>query len=146
MAVLPYVASKMPVQVDMRHTRAIHLNIVDEKQYQELVEVAAEPHDNPDGFSVQLLATAQSDQATNQQAASESPAAQAEGQRGERPVTPTVPAAPPGDYLRPASEWWDSAGVRRQRISDTAPAGDERDRWQRTDSGTWTPPCRKDDG
>ena len=36
-AVLPYVAQKLPVQVDMRHTRAIHLNIVDDRQYQDLV-------------------------------------------------------------------------------------------------------------
>jgi len=38
--VLPYVAQKLPVQVDMRHTRAIHLNIVDERQYKELVDIS----------------------------------------------------------------------------------------------------------
>ena len=39
-AVLPYVAQKLPVQVDMRHTRAIHLNIVDERQYKQLVDIS----------------------------------------------------------------------------------------------------------
>ena len=39
-AVLPYVAQKLPVLVDMRHTKAIHLNIVDERQYKELLTVA----------------------------------------------------------------------------------------------------------
>jgi len=39
-AVLPYVAQKLPVQVDMRHTRAIHLNIVDERQYKELIDIS----------------------------------------------------------------------------------------------------------
>lgn len=29
LAVLPYVASKMPVQVDMRHTRAVHIHFDD---------------------------------------------------------------------------------------------------------------------
>lgn len=53
-AVLPYVAQKLPVQVDMRHTKAIHLNIVDDRQYQELVEIADTPTD--DGFSMQLIA------------------------------------------------------------------------------------------
>jgi len=56
-AVLPYVAQKLPVQVDMRHTRAIHLNIVDDRQYAELVEIAAEQSD-ADNLSMQLLPTA----------------------------------------------------------------------------------------
>lgn len=38
--VLPYVAQKLPVQVDMRHTRAIHLNIVDATQYTQLQQIA----------------------------------------------------------------------------------------------------------
>lgn len=38
--VLPYVAQKLPVQVDMRHTKAIHLNIVDERQYKDLISIA----------------------------------------------------------------------------------------------------------
>jgi len=54
-AVLPYVAQKLPVQVDMRHTRAIHLNIVDDRQYQELVEVAATETDNEESFNLQLI-------------------------------------------------------------------------------------------
>jgi hypothetical protein len=45
LGVLPYVGQKLPVQVDMRHTRAIHLNIVDDRQYAELVELASEPDD-----------------------------------------------------------------------------------------------------
>ena len=44
-AVLPYVAQKLPVQVDMRHTRAIVLNIVDDRQYEELVTLDAEQAD-----------------------------------------------------------------------------------------------------
>jgi hypothetical protein len=75
-AVLPYVAQKLPVQVDMRHTRAIVLNIVDERQYQELVEVAATEADDTDSFSMQLL-PATSEDAGN-----------------ETPVTPPV-AVPP---------------------------------------------------
>jgi hypothetical protein len=54
-AVLPYVAQKLPVQVDMRHTRAIHLNIVDERQYQDLVEVAATEASDDESFSLQLM-------------------------------------------------------------------------------------------
>jgi hypothetical protein len=54
-AVLPYVAQKLPVQVDMRHTRAIVLNIVDDRQYEELVTLDAEPADNEDSFSMQLI-------------------------------------------------------------------------------------------
>jgi hypothetical protein len=54
-AVLPYVAQKLPVQVDMRHTRAIVLNIVDDRQYEQLVTLDAEQPDNEDGFSMQLI-------------------------------------------------------------------------------------------
>jgi len=78
-AVLPYVAQKLPVQVDMRHTRAIHLNIVDERQYQDLVEVAA-TQDDADTFSMQLIPSAPSDDASSQE----------EGDA--TPVTPPVPA------------------------------------------------------
>lgn len=46
--VLPYVSSKMPVQVDMRHTKAIHLNIVDTTQYAQLQAIA-------DGDSAQTI-------------------------------------------------------------------------------------------
>lgn len=41
MAVLPYVASKMPVDVTIKHTKAVHLNIVDPQTYHEL-QVTAE--------------------------------------------------------------------------------------------------------
>jgi len=52
-AVLPYVAQKLPVQVDMRHTRAIHLNIVSDDQYAELQAVAQEPA--ADQMSLQVV-------------------------------------------------------------------------------------------
>jgi hypothetical protein len=51
--VLPYVAQKLPIQVDMRHTKAIHLNIVDDVQYQELVTLAETPDAN-DHMQLQL--------------------------------------------------------------------------------------------
>ena len=41
--VLPYVAAKMPVQVDMRSQRTINLNIVDSTQMQQLEQLASEP-------------------------------------------------------------------------------------------------------
>jgi hypothetical protein len=72
-AVLPYVAQKLPVQVDMRHTRAIHLNIVDERQYKDLVDVATEQQDDADSFNMTLLASATD-------------------VRSETPVTPPVSA------------------------------------------------------
>lgn len=52
-AVLPYVAQKLPVQVDMRHTRAIHLNIVDQREYQQLQAIAS-----ADEQGMQLIAGA----------------------------------------------------------------------------------------
>jgi hypothetical protein len=75
-AVLPYVAQKLPVQVDMRHTRAIVLNIVDDRQYQELVTLDAEQTDSDEGFSLQLLNGATAD---------------------ETPVTPPTPSTPTGE-------------------------------------------------
>jgi hypothetical protein len=75
-AVLPYVAQKLPVQVDMRHTRAINLNIVDERQYKELIEVAATEEQSDGAFSMQLLSGATAD---------------------ETPVTPPTPATPTGE-------------------------------------------------
>jgi len=83
-AVLPYVAQKLPVQVDMRHTRAIHLNIVDDRQYQELVEVAATQED-ADSFSMQLIPSAPSDDASDKEEGSETP------------VTPPMAARPTGE-------------------------------------------------
>ena len=74
-AVMPYVASKMPVMVDMRHTRAIALNIVDERQYQTLIEAAAEEQQSDDAFTLQLI----NGQATD-----------------DKPVTPSV-AVEPGE-------------------------------------------------
>ena len=53
--VLPYVVPKMPVQLDMRHTKAIHLNIVDERQFTELQQLASDDAADPDGLSIQLI-------------------------------------------------------------------------------------------
>ena len=39
----------------MRHTRAIHLNIVSDEQYQELVNVAQELGDDAQSISVRLV-------------------------------------------------------------------------------------------
>jgi hypothetical protein len=75
-AVLPYVAQKLPVQVDMRHTRAIVLNIVDDRQYEQLVTLDAEQTDSDEGFSLQLLNGATAD---------------------ETPVTPPTPSTPTGE-------------------------------------------------
>jgi len=83
-AVLPYVAQKLPVQVDMRHTRAIHLNIVDERQYQDLLEVAATDADNEESFSLQLLSGQTGKESATQQ-------------ESEKPVTPHVAATPTGE-------------------------------------------------
>jgi len=80
-AVLPYVAQKLPVQVDMRHTRAIHLNIVDDRQYAELAEVAAAQADTEDAFSLQLLSGTPQDSDTT----------------GDRPVTPSAAVTPTGE-------------------------------------------------
>jgi hypothetical protein len=78
-AALPYVAAKMPVMVDMRHTRAIALNIVDERQYQQLVEAAATT-DDTESFNMTLLGTATDDSETT----------------GDRPVTPPTDSTPTG--------------------------------------------------
>ncbi len=60
-SVLPYVAQKLPIQVDMRHTKAIHLNIVDERQYQELIDVAAS---DDDSINLSLAADVHDEQET----------------------------------------------------------------------------------
>jgi hypothetical protein len=78
-AVLPYVAQKLPAQIDMRMTRAINLNIVDDRQYQALVTVAAEATDDADSFSLQLLNGTADDAASN-------------AAHSESPVTPPTPA------------------------------------------------------
>lgn len=90
-AVLPYVAQKLPIQVDMRHTKAIHLNIVDEAQYHELLEVAEAPAPD-DGMNMQLIGQGiaqESDQAGS--------GTQTQGeQTGDRtPVTPPVAETAP---------------------------------------------------
>jgi hypothetical protein len=55
-AALPYVCSKMPISVDMKHTKAITLNIVDDAEYQALVEISQQPEqpDDADSFSIAL--------------------------------------------------------------------------------------------
>lgn len=96
-AVLPYVAQKLPVQVDMRHTKAIHLNIVDDRQYAELVEVAA-AEDDADSFNMTLLPSARSDDV----AGSDRPAMpDTDTEAGsDRPVTPPMAASPTGEEER----------------------------------------------
>lgn len=80
--VLPYVAQRLPVQVDMRHTKAIHLNIVDDRQYQELVDISTEPVTPEDGMSLQLIGSAIAEESDEQSA---------DAQGEQMPVTPTVP-------------------------------------------------------
>lgn len=56
-AVLPYVAQKLPVQVDMRHTRAIHLNILAEPQYREIEQLATQEQTLIEGQVLQHIGT-----------------------------------------------------------------------------------------
>jgi hypothetical protein len=53
-AVLPYVAQKLPIQIDTRHTKAIHLNIVSDEEFRELSAIAAAP--DPMSIEIQLAA------------------------------------------------------------------------------------------
>ncbi len=73
-SVLPYVAQKLPIQVDMRHTKAIHLNIVDDRQYAELVQLADDTDDSTMTIEAQLVTEAEPSSV--------------------RDVQPTVPAVP----------------------------------------------------
>ena len=163
-AVLPYVSQKLPTQIDMRQTRAINLNIVDERQYQELQAVAEEPADNDDGsFSMQLIAAQPSDTQASEHKA-ETPAAQSPptepndraiqwdifpGNKGAQrknvtslePVTPPAGEPPPGS-LKSADAWWDSLS-RTQRISD-APSAPGRGSWERVDRGGCFAPADRD--
>jgi hypothetical protein len=86
-AVLPYVAQKLPVQVDMRHTKAIHLNIVDARQYESLQQVAG---DDSSAIEAQLIEhigreAAAEDGETVEEAGSETDVLP--------PVSPTLPGA-----------------------------------------------------
>lgn len=83
--VLPYVASKMPVQVDMRHTKAIHLNIVDAGQYQQLQAIASD-----DSQAMQIVTGQAIESAIEQAEADDAQAAD----DGQRDVQSTVPAQP----------------------------------------------------
>lgn len=85
LAVLPYVAQKLPVQVDMRHTRAIHLNIVDDRQYAALVEVAADTGQPDDAMQMQVITGHVVEDDTTE----------AQQEEGESPITLAVPADAP---------------------------------------------------
>jgi len=77
--VLPYVVQKLPISVDMRHTKAIHLNIVDQREYEALV-VTATSDEQP----MQLITGA---------TVTESDATPDAQQEGETDVGPSVAAA-----------------------------------------------------
>jgi hypothetical protein len=99
-AVLPYVAQKLPAQIDMRLTRAINLNIVDDTQYQELANIAAEATDEDRSFNMQLLPNATEDSTNGSStdlAGNETPAQQLGAATGETPVTPPAPAPAKGE-------------------------------------------------
>src|SRR5262245_3149830 len=53
-AVLPYVAQKLPAQIEMRTHKAIHLNIVDETTYTELAAIAEDKPADGD-ISLQMI-------------------------------------------------------------------------------------------
>ena len=122
------------------------------------------PMDSPSNSS----ATAQTDHATNEQAARETPATQSVvtehtelGTPPTRPLTwdvtptnkpadskivsegtPVTPSAgePLPTSLQPELQWWNQlADGRRQPLKDTTPAGDDRDHWQRDGNATWAP-------
>jgi hypothetical protein len=156
-AVLPFVAQKLPVQVDLRQTRAIVLNMVTETQYEELVTLDAEQTADDDGsFSIALMPNAQTP-AHSAEPAGEATERVAQGEQTPEPqhtqtqvqgdgtpVTPPVAGEPPGS-LKSADAGWDSLATgRRQRLEDK-PAGDAPDRWQKSDHGTWAPNRRKQD-
>jgi hypothetical protein len=56
MAVLPYVVQKLPTQVDMRHTRAITVNLLDKDEY-ERVEALTIEEGETDTIEGQLVTT-----------------------------------------------------------------------------------------
>jgi hypothetical protein len=106
-AVLPYVAQKLPAQVDMRLTRAINLNIVDDRQYKELVEIAATEQDDADSFNMTLLqgnavdsetpaAQPQQERAIQWDISPGNKGAQRKNVTSVEPVTPPAPV-PPGE-------------------------------------------------
>jgi len=136
MAVLPYVASKMPVSVDMRTSRTIHLNLVTESQYEELVAVAATEDADSDSFSMQLISSAPVEHTTTE--------AQTAEQGDEKPVSPPVAADVP-DRLRAEHEWWDQLGSARRQVIDATPSRDAADSWSRdgNGNGVWPPERKK---
>jgi hypothetical protein len=162
-AALPYVCAKQPIAVDMRTTRTIHLNLVTESQYEELVAVAATEEQPDDGsFSMQLLPAAQPAEVHNTaQTAPDSkiePTTTQAGTQpgGDRPVArglaadvsqgPGDRADPRVEWLPPLSDWWRriDGSARTQPMPDTAPAADAPDRWERADgNATWGPDTRK---
>lgn len=55
-AVLPYVSQKLPVQVDMRHTRVINVNLLDKDEYSVVEAIAlGEDEDTIEGQVVAVL-------------------------------------------------------------------------------------------
>ena len=147
-AVIPDVAQKLPVQLDVRTAKTINLNLLSPVEFAEVEKLANtdEASDSDGSFSLQLITTAEPahEQTTAQPAQGQSVES---GDHGT-PVTPAVaadvPQGPAGGYLRPLAEFFDGPSrARRQRIEDAPPARDERDSWQRThEGGTW-PPDRK---
>jgi hypothetical protein len=141
-AVLPYICQRLPTQIDMRTTKSITLNILSPDEFAE-VEKLANNAETPDdaGFSMQLISASPLQETTEQADVTLEPQNPGTAQdRDERPVTPPVASDPPGGYLRPASEWWDSLnGARRQRLEDKPPAPG-RSSWERLDnSGCFAP-------
>lgn len=55
-SVLPYVSQKLPVQVDMRHTRVINVNLLDKDEYSVVEAIAlGEDEDTIEGQVVAVL-------------------------------------------------------------------------------------------
>jgi hypothetical protein len=143
-AALPYVCQKLPVQVDMRHTRAIVLNMVTEGEYETLQALAEAPtDDNPEDFSIALMPN------TPQPTETKTPEPQSPGTEPsgpEKPVTPPVRADRPGGegsfWLPSVAEHYRQWDQRRVTPLEDKPAGDDRSTWERDGNGTW-PPARK---
>ncbi len=131
---LPYLCQKLPTQIDMRTTRAIHLNILSPDQFAE-IETLANTTESPDddGFNMTLIAAAPVAETTEQ--GRESPAEQRaviERNDRERPVTPSVAADSPGG-LKSADAWWDSLATGRRQPLDASAQAPGRSSWERLD-------------
>jgi hypothetical protein len=80
---LPYLCQKLPVLVDMRSTKTIHLNIVDERQFLELQQIAG-----GDAMAMQLVTGAVTESVIE--------ASNVEDGESQTHVLPAVAAPPPG--------------------------------------------------